>query len=1071
MQKFLKHFIRLGIVLAIALLALPVLAQATIVVDHNTANSGCTVSEAISAAENDAAANGCDAMTGTSFTSGGTDTIIFEDDYFGLPGTHADGGGNGIAVMSAEATITSNIIIDGIYQDSGNDGATFRAIGVEVRAASGNRHFTINSGTLTVQGVTIGRASLSDKGAIQLLGGNLVTARSTRKSTLTDNDQSERYARFVGNSATSNKGGALFVNNSSSTATLTRAYFEGNAADDAGGAIAIGVNGGTVNINRSVFAENESTASDAEGGGAIWMRAGTLTVDNSVFYDNVSSNSKGVVQVEGGTATLRHVLITTTDTANVYSDTGIDGAGGTTTLTNSIIAHMSNAADTATACEGNVTGNGNLLFGTNNCSSLTPFSTADPQVDYDGANDRFLPKNTSPIIDAVTCVGAGADFNFTPRPQDAKNDGGGNNDCDIGPLEVIAVPVDNSTIYVDTNSDTVAADGECSLREAIENINNTDRGNIDCEVGGTLTATIDLYVNLHIMLTASLPNITTGATGTLTRTVVNGNGAIIDGQNLHSLLRITSPNAEIRHVTMQNGKVSTRRGGALSSAGNNIMISNSAFLNNTAEDRGGGAVSVADGSTVTFDNVIFEGNKSTSSASPPVESSAGQGGAIFLATDPSALVTIKNSAFINNTSDRKGGAIYGSNFSLNITNTTFSGNVSNSDQTKVGVAVYLSGSNGVVKNYTFTHVTFANNSAPNAAAGSAALAVLGDGSLTVRNSLFSGNSVGSCFNESSGTAGGSGNLYSGSSTGCPGGDVSGDPQLQPLSGVGYARAHDPGPLGAAVNAVACIGGVEDDQRNSKRPFPADGQCDVGAVEYGSPIPTPEPTEDPSLVDPGDPTPFISPTPSDDGGAVTTRRRRGTPAPTRTPVPTKPLGQVLNELGYFITATNGLHSGVQFKMVDGGGVGNDEVLALGFIDAIDIFGWVEQGVTVCFKQLGRVVFLDAKNSPRTYEDIASYGTVDGKTCVDLNRAGTLVLVYGSPTVSAGAAGTKDLSGCMVTLTEILNFRDGPGGGIMGILPSGVTLTALERTSEWFHVDYHGTQGWISANYVIENGTCS
>ena len=42
---------------------------------------------------------------------------------------------------------------------------------------------------------------------------------------------------------------------------------------------------------------------------------------------------------------------------------------------------------------------------------------------------------------------------------------------------------------------------------------------------------------------------------------------------------------------------------------------------------------------------------------------------------------------------------------------------------------------------------------------------------------------------------------------------------------------------------------------------------------------------------------------------------------------------------------------------------------------------------------------------------------------------------------------------------------------GWLPSTLTLTALARISDWFKVDYYGTQGWVSARHVTTHGTCA
>lgn len=60
--------------------------------------------------------------------------------------------------------------------------------------------------------------------------------------------------------------------------------------------------------------------------------------------------------------------------------------------------------------------------------------------------------------------------------------------------------------------------------------------------------------------------------------------------------------------------------------------------------------------------------------------------------------------------------------------------------------------------------------------------------------------------------------------------------------------------------------------------------------------------------------------------------------------------------------------------------------------------------------------------------------------------------------------------MVRTLDTLNFRATPAGEILHILPYNVTLTALSRSPGWFQVDYHGAQGWISADYVEPQGDC-
>ena len=65
---------------------------------------------------------------------------------------------------------------------------------------------------------------------------------------------------------------------------------------------------------------------------------------------------------------------------------------------------------------------------------------------------------------------------------------------------------------------------------------------------------------------------------------------------------------------------------------------------------------------------------------------------------------------------------------------------------------------------------------------------------------------------------------------------------------------------------------------------------------------------------------------------------------------------------------------------------------------------------------------------------------------------------------------DLSGCSVTTTHALNFRDGPAGARIGLVAESETLAATARTVGWFQVAYRGARGWISADYVREAGNC-
>ena len=118
----------------------------------------------------------------------------------------------------------------------------------------------------------------------------------------------------------------------------------------------------------------------------------------------------------------------------------------------------------------------------------------------------------------------------------------------------------------------------------------------------------------------------------------------------------------------------------------------------------------------------------------------------------------------------------------------------------------------------------------------------------------------------------------------------------------------------------------------------------------------------------------------------------TPMPTSTPRPQIAATHVALQAatGATFRPTFGLDSGVHFRQLDGAGIGIQSIIDAGFLEAFDVYGYVEQGVEVCFPQVGRVVFLDANTSPRAIVPLEST-VVNGQTCVSINSAGSLVLL--------------------------------------------------------------------------------
>ena len=148
--------------------------------------------------------------------------------------------------------------------------------------------------------------------------------------------------------------------------------------------------------------------------------------------------------------------------------------------------------------------------------------------------------------------------------------------------------------------------------------------------------------------------------------------------------------------------------------------------------------------------------------------------------------------------------------------------------------------------------------------------------------------------------------------------------------------------------------------------------------------TPTPTDTPDSV--------VPPAPSDPRTSEKKKDPPSRPTPTATPRPAYAASYTAlqTETGMTFEAAYGLESGVHFRQLDGGGIGIQSIIDAGPLAALDVYGYVEQGVEVCFPQIGRVIFLDARTMPRAITTLPA--TVkDGMTCVYLDSPGSLVLL--------------------------------------------------------------------------------
>jgi hypothetical protein len=220
---------------------------------------------------------------------------------------------------------------------------------------------------------------------------------------------------------------------------------------------------------------------------------------------------------------------------------------------------------------------------------------------------------------------------------------------------------DAETITVNTTVPGIAADGKCSLIEAIINANNNSLTHPDCLVAGdsdptedhivlpkktfTLTAPYDTYYGY-----TGLPLITSAIT-------IEGNGAKITrkktGAHFRLLAVTNTGDLELQNLTLSGGS-SDYGGGAIINAAQ-LTIANSTVTGNTGPI--GGAVANYQDLTITNSTV----SKNTANGAYP---SGGFGGGIAN-SDTGTLTITNNSTITGNKASYYGGGVANSgNFNI-----------------------------------------------------------------------------------------------------------------------------------------------------------------------------------------------------------------------------------------------------------------------------------------------------------------------------------------------------------------------------------------------------------------------
>ena len=236
---------------------------------------------------------------------------------------------------------------------------------------------------------------------------------------------------------------------------------------------------------------------------------------------------------------------------------------------------------------------------------------------------------------------------------------------------------------------------------------------------------------------------------------------------------------------------------------------------------------------------------------------------------------------------------------------------------------------------------------------------------------------------------------------------------------------------------------------------------------------------------GDGDPVQGDSDTDNAGAALRGGSSSSASPTEDPNP-KPSVINCSDEQRALFDISALMPGMNVQCLDHNSIFQPNLVARGVVLGVDVWGWVRGDFEVCFKQAGDIVFLDAAYAPRVQTSVTIYSR-DGRSCIPLNRAGTLVLLKStlnspppsapqSSTVSAASAGSAAnnqvvaFDNCQVRTLEYINFRESPGGNRILVLSPQVTLTAYDKQGDWFQADFYGQKGWLHGDYVKPIGDC-
>ena len=395
-------------------------------------------------------------------------------------------------------------------------------------------------------------------------------------------------------------------------------------------------------------------------------------------------------------------------------------------------------------------------------------------------------------------------------------------------------PAYAATIVVTTTADELNADGDCSLREALEAANQDLA--VDACPAGSGADTITLPAGIFTLTRVDDPatfddDLTTGDLDIIGDLTLSGAGTgvtTIDAAGLDRAIAVwQSPTATIANLSVTGGSSGVRAGSGIWVSSSTLTLDRVRVFGN--EPQGG---------------IFIIGTSSLTLTGSRIDQNIGSG----IVTQSTTTLTVINSVISGNTNDSNGGGI-DSTGTTTIVNSTISGN--RAEKSGGGVNMNF----GTTSLYNVTIAANMANNLSSSLFGGGGVAVNAPGALAAQNALIAGNQgdrqASGTSHDCLGTITSGGYNLIEQPAGCTlagntAGNISGqNPALGPLQNNGGGTSTHGLALGSpaidAGNPLGCVDGASSPLTLDQRGVARTSRCDIGAYEASASTPTSTPT--------------------------------------------------------------------------------------------------------------------------------------------------------------------------------------------------------------------------------------